>query len=152
MRRVRLLLTAALVALPSLAIGTPAASATSRSVVSVGCRRLLGDIATGAVHLTMCSDWAVSGGSGTTDGRGQGPFTIHWHSGGTATYKNTSITSETDNDPSGTVCGSENEVTGVVTASTGPAKPIAVGGRVHFELCFSGGNSVTIEAGTVFRV
>jgi len=147
-RHFRLLTAIALavpVSLATLAFAGPALAAGTAT-----CSKLSGSVSSNKASLSGCTDTANTGGAGTvtvtTLESGKGPIT--WATSHGTTTISIKFTQ------SGTSCPSATEykISGKVTADTGKAKSIKVGGAVTADVCLSSTGSFSLVKNTKFAV
>src|ERR1700733_3606423 len=132
--------------------GPAAAAGTGRA----SCGHANGTGPSGTVTFSGCTNFPHTGGSGTTPeitlGESGGESTIEWAAGrGTTTI---SVTWAPPSKPHGAPCPTgafESDGTGTVTADTGFASSIAIGGTVMLKVCISSSFGLTLEPNTRFK-
>jgi hypothetical protein len=124
-------------------------SAFAAPVALVKCRAMQSDSLFSTIQLSSCNRPRITGGSGTTDGLGSGPFPLTWSSLKTMSYSAVSATTG-----SLTRCPDSTEpeldFLGTISSAVGPWTKRFIGATVSFDLCLNAG--IELVPGTAFTM
>jgi hypothetical protein len=128
-----------------------ARSASAAPVTLVKCRLMQSNSLISTVELSDCNHPRITGGSGTTDGLGNGPYPLTWSS-----MKETNYSLVSSSSPSQSRCPNsapELDFVGSISYVVGPWTKRFLGAPVAFDICLGGGDgAIELVPGTVFTM
>ena len=126
-----------------------APSASAAAVTLVKCQTLQSNSLPSTIEQGGCNRSRITGGSGTTDGNGNGPYPLAWTSMKITNYR--LVSSSTASLSRCPASAPELDFVGSVSYVFGPWTKRFLGAPVAFDICLSGGD-IQLVPGTVFTM